>query len=183
LFSTPRYHTAAARGIVYWTALAVTLATLVAAGPSNAQDLVPVRVIVRKFPQGFCPIPDLGVQFTAISNKVTVEFSANTSYLGTPIEQSIDNLCIADAFQVQTNLDECSTCPSFESDPVSMFLFNNFDPNGQVITWLERFDTDPAGRGWDMTHGAIYDPTPKDPPPCGDASGGSLRLVNVGPCA
>ena len=180
MISTPRHRTAAARALVCWTALAVTLAAILAASVSSAQDLVPIRTIVRKFPQSFCPIPDLGVQFTAISNKVTVEFSANTSYLGTPIEQSIDDLCIADAFQVQTNIALCSSCESFEGDTVSMFLFNNFDPSGQVITWLERFDTDPVGRGWDMTHGAIYDPTDYGGA-CNDP--GSLRLVNNGPCA
>jgi FlgD Ig-like domain len=167
---------------------AVTLATLGAAGQSSAQDLVPVRVIVRKFPNGFCPIPDIGVQFTAISNKVTVEFSANTSYLGTPVEIGLDNLCIADASQVTGNRGQCLNCESYANDtggdpiPVDMFLFDNFDPNGQVITWLEKFDTNPAGRGWDMTHGAVFSAdTSAD---CGgNPTGGSLKLVSVGPCA
>src|SRR5207344_2368208 len=102
---------------------------------------------------------------------------------GTPIEQGIDDLCIADASQVTSNTGPCSNCPSFSNpdgtqDPVSMFQFDNFDPNGQVITWLERFDTNPAGRGWDMTHGAVFSAdTSAD---CGGSpTGGSLRLVSV----
>ncbi len=162
-------------------------ATLGVSGGAAAQELIPPRKIIRTFPTDFCPMPEM-LTFTTLSTNVTLEFAANLGPEGV-YDTHIDNLCIADAFQVATNSGQCSDCPElFDNQgahPVDAFFFDYFNPEGSIITWLERFDSDPASRGWDLARGATYDATSsavRDPGSVTDFSGGSLRLAGTPTC-
>ena len=157
--------------------------------PALAQDLVQPKKIIRVFPNGFCPVPDLGIEFTAISTKVQLEFAANISFAGHALEQRIDNLCIADAFQTVSNSAQCGICSSYSGNDTSYaapaFFFDSFGSAGPIEVWLEKFDQDPAGRGWDLTHGVSWDDKTAPNHACGapDDTTGSGSLVFGGPAA
>jgi hypothetical protein len=156
-------------------------------GVAAAQELIAPKKIIRQFPTDFCPMPE-GITFTTLSTNVTLEFAANLGP-GGGYDTHIDNLCIADAFQVATNSGQCSDCPELfdneGSHPVEAFFFDYFNPDGSVISWLERFDSNPASRGWDLTRGATWNSTysaVRDPGSVSDFSGGSLRLAGTPAC-
>ena len=64
------------------------------------------------------------------------------------------------------------------------FFFDSFGSAGPIEVWLEKFDQDPAGRGWDLTHGVSWDDKTAPNHACGapdDTTGsGSLRVRRAG---
>ncbi len=153
----------------------------------RAQDVLPPKTLVRRFPQGFyCPLP-VAVTFTAPATPITITFTA-TVYVddghGVPTwtAQSIDNVTLAASSVVTPNIAPPPAGSSLEScyigDPLPTPYFH-FNRAGLAIDLLERFDTNPAGRGWDLAHGGYFNTARsalRNVETATDATGGSLGI-------
>ena len=146
----------------------------VAATPVHSQELLTPKVIKRPFPQGlFCPLP-IDLPFIANGSTAILRFSTTTvnyhddnQNADTWSEQSIDNIAVSTDATYQAHLvplgpntDQCYIPPG----PLltSVFAFQSAGP----LPWLDTFTTDPALGGWDVTHGAYWNPVitaPNDP--------------------
>ena len=181
-------------------ALALALSAVIPAAAFAGGDIIPPKNLGRKFPVGlFCPLP-VSVSFTSPVSSVIVYFDAQVFIDGgggTPAwtGQLIDNISLATTAQVAANSgpasgDDCDNGSHTncyfefpEEPPPSYFFFNR---PGLTPALVERFDTDPTGRGWDLSHGAYFIDAltpafssvsaPRVPEGCGDATGGSLGL-------
>jgi hypothetical protein len=158
----------AAAFLVFLAGLAVTLAP----AKGLAQELIQPRVKDRKFPSGlFCPIPIDG-SFVADGPAAIIRFSTNVyrDAGGGTLEwtrQFLDNICVAPLAVYNANLGPpggySDPCYSGEDIP-DRFYFQN----AGALPLLETFDTEPTPRGWDLSHGAYWDPTsgaPNSPGP------------------
>jgi hypothetical protein len=168
------------------SAVALLAAALVQPTPSAAEDLLPPKVLVRKFPQGqFCALP-VSITFTAPSSPVVVTFTAlqfaeDGSGVLTFTDQAIDNVTLASSAQVAANFfgaplgTNSQNC--YNEDPVSYFYFNT---PGLTLDLLELFDDDPSARGWHLLDGGVFLPGRSAPRDVGqdeiDETGGSLGL-------
>src|SRR5262245_28350022 len=141
---------------------------LASLGPTVArsQELITPRVKDRKFPQGlFCPI-NLDLAFTANGPSATIRFStANVFFFNTDFsevqwtQQALDNICVAPLKVYNAHLVDpesySSECYVGELVP-KRFAFQD----AGVLPLKDTFDsngTDPATRGWDLSHGAYWD--------------------------
>jgi hypothetical protein len=170
-----------------WIASALTIAAFAALAlplAAPAQDLIQPKKLDRRFPAfKFCPLP-VSADFVADGPVATLQFKGNVfaagpfgpQYCG----QRIDNVAIcstsdyAPNFGFPPQFSPSSSC--YTDNHVGSFYFNR---GGLALPLLEIFDTDPTARGWDMTHGALYDPDesgPRDPEADADFTGGSLLL-------
>jgi hypothetical protein len=157
-------------------------------GPSRADDeLLPATPLTRKFPQGqFCALP-LTLAFRANGPMATIHFVANVfTDDGSPTlvwtQQFIDNVVVATAEDYAANFgppppsSNSEFCYIGDPEPTPYFYFNRA---GLVLPLKELFDTDPAGRGWDLSAGAYWNETntgPRNPEADDDYTGGSLGL-------
>lgn len=146
-----------------------------------AQDVVilPPRPLDRKFPTGFCPF-EFTLTFVPTTTTATLRFWANVSAANGPTQQGIDNICVVKETVYNSNKGTCSACPRYIGPPdipVEAFFFNR---SGLDIAFLERFDTDPIGRGWNTGEGAWWNDlqsAPANPEaPGGTNPPGFLRL-------
>jgi hypothetical protein len=146
----------------------------VTAVPLHAQDelLVP-KVIKRPFPQGvYCPLP-FDMVFTANATSAVLRISTTTVNFsddnnnGDPAwsDQRLDNICVSPDKAYNANLGtylyDCYY-PHPEARLTSVFEFQN----AGALPLKETFTSDPAVSGWDVTHGAYWNPTstaPNDP--------------------
>ena len=169
--------------------LSLLLAALAAPGASRADEVIPDKILVRKFPQGqFCALP-ISITFTAPAEQVMVKFAAlefvdDGSGTLTWTEQAIDNVSIATTAQVVANFapppagSNSEFCYNGDPQPVSYFHFNRA---GLTLVLLERFDTDPSARGWDLSAGGYFktgigNTAPRDVENEADFTGGSLGI-------
>jgi hypothetical protein len=151
---------------------------------ARAQELIPPRVIIRRFPQGtFCALP-VSITFTAPATPVTITFSAKQWISdGSQLQwtdQAIDNVSVALSSVVAANIaGPFGTC--YDQNLVTYF---GFDLPGATSTFLDLFDTDPAPRGWTGSaltsfvaggRTALRNPD-HDDQTSDDISGGCLRL-------
>lgn len=166
----------------------LALAAVAAPRPAAAQDeLIPAKVLVRKFPSGtFCALP-VSLSFTSPVNAVIVTFTAQewvddgTGTL-TWTQQLLDNITVSPTADVTPNYlpppagSNEEFCYIGDPQPTPYYRFNRA---GLELDLLERFDDDPTARGWDMTHGAYFDAghtAPRDVENLTDDTGGSLGL-------
>jgi len=158
--------------------------------PARADDLIPVQVIIRRFPQGlFCALP-ITMTFTAPATPVTVTFKAvqwvsDGSQLQWT-DQAIDNFTVAKTSVVAANFGVPPVGSTWETcydrplgDPPTSYF--HFDNPGLEIAQLELFDTDPAPRGWSgspLTSFVAGRTAPRAPDnlQSPDVNGGCLRL-------
>lgn len=151
-----------------------------------AQDLIEPKRLDRRFPAFlFCPLP-VSATFTADGVMATLQFKGNifaagpfgTQYCG----QRIDGIAVcatgdfAPNFGFPPSDGDHFVASCYTGNHVGAFFYNRA---GLTLPLLEQFDTDPTGRGWDMAHGAEFDPTttgPRNPETNTDYSGGSLLL-------
>jgi hypothetical protein len=169
--------------------IAASIALSFAGAPpsAHADDLVPAKVLVRKFPQGvFCALP-ISMSFTAPSTPVTITFTAaewvDDGAGGLAwTQQLIDNVSVSPTAQVAANFDPPPAGSNWEfcyiGDPLPTPYYH-FNRSGLELDLLERFDTNPAARGWGLAAGGYYVPAssaPRNVEDCTDATGGSLGL-------
>jgi hypothetical protein len=156
--------------------------------PAAAQgELVIIRPLIRKFPEGYCPFP-IEMEFTAPASTVTIHAIANTYVFSgaTPIytNQAIDNIFLtthADYLaHLVPNNDSYQFCYQDVQVP-NIFLFDQL-PGGTAKV-AETFASNASN--WDLSQGAYFDATrsadndPSNPdaaPPPHDNSGGCLGL-------
>ncbi len=165
------------------------LALLVCATSARAQedDVIPPRVIVRQFPQGqFCALP-VTISFIAPLTPIKVTFTAlqfadNGSGQLQWTDQAIDNITLATTTQVTANTEgpplngNSENCYIGDPQPTPYFHFNRA---GLTLDLLERFDSDPSARGWDLADGAAFvndRSAPRDVETDSDVSFGSVVL-------
>jgi hypothetical protein len=176
-----------ARSLLSITLLASVVA-LGSAAPASAQDdLIIPKVLVRRFPQGqFCALP-VSISFIAPTTNVIVTFTAtefvdNGSGTLTWTEQSIDNVSVATSAQVVANTEgppassSSENCYIGDPSPTTYFHFNRA---GLTLALLERFDTDPASRGWTLSPRSRFvsgRSGPRNVETDQDLTGGSLAL-------
>jgi len=152
-----------------------------------AEDLIEPKVLVRKFPQGqFCALP-VSISFVAPLEPVTVTFTAlqwvdDGSGTLQWTAQLLDNVTVAPTAQVAPNTlaplpgSNSEFCYSGDPQPTPYFRFNRA---GLDLRLLERFDTDPAARGWFLGDGGFFvadETAARDVETETDFTGGSLRL-------
>jgi hypothetical protein len=163
------------------------LALAAAPAPTRADEVIPPKVLTRKFPQNtFCALP-VQISFTAPGTPVAVTFTAiqfvddgSGQFVFT--DQAIDNVTVATTAQVAANTDppppfsQAENCYIGDPEPVSYFHFNR---PGLTFDLLERFDDDPAARGWDLSQGGWFvagRSAPRDVETVTDINGGSVVL-------
>ncbi|NOT34398.1 MAG: hypothetical protein HOP12_09535, partial [Candidatus Eisenbacteria bacterium] len=147
-----------------WFVVSLLALAFVAPGRSSADELLPPKVLVRKFPAGqFCALP-VSITFTAPSTPIVVKFTAavwvQDDALGlTWTEQLIDNVSLATTSQVAANtsgppeFSNSENCYVGDLSPTTYFHFN---ASGLSIDLLELFDSNPTARGWDLAAGGYY---------------------------
>lgn len=169
--------------------LACALALPALAPPAAADgEVLPPRPIDRRFPQGqFCALP-VDIEFTAPGATVRIVFEAkrfvldpnDNSYHWT--EQHLDNVAVSAAADYDANFgpppDGSNSQNCYIGDPApTPYFYDN--RAGLALPLLERFDTDPAARGWDLGRGAAFDAfygAPRNVEFETDYTGGSLAL-------
>lgn len=169
------------------SAFLLALPLLLAPAAVRAQDVLPPKTLVRHFPQGlYCPLP-VAVTFTAPASPITITFTATVFVddghgVPTWTAQSIDNVTLAASSVVTPNVAPppagsiAEACYVGDPQPTPYFHFNR---TGLAIDLLERFDTNPSGRGWDLAHGGYFNTVRsafRDVENTVDASGGSLGI-------
>jgi hypothetical protein len=146
--------------------------------------LLPPRPIDRKFPAGvFCPLP-VTLTFTANSPVATIhyvaEVYADSGGTIAPTRQSIDNVFVLLESDYQAHLQPQTYGGCYLNAEVDTFFqFQDVPPTSFIFE--EYFDTDPASRGWDLSSGAVWQPTysgPNDMDNVGNTSGGSLGFTD-----
>ena len=145
----------------------LALLLIVGAAPAFAQDdLVVKKPVDRRFPQGqFCGLP-IDFEFTSPGTSVRVVFEARVFVFDANdnqfhwTEQAIDNVTLCDATTFDAHAHPApegsasELCYIDPGPPNVPFLY--FNDAGIVTQLKELFDTDPTGRGWDMTHGGSF---------------------------
>lgn len=166
----------------------LVLAEFAAPALARAQtEVIPPKVLVRKFPQGtFCALP-ISLSFTAPVDPVIVTFTARQWVDGgsnglTWTQQLLDNVTVSPTSQVVPNIVAPPAGSSAENcyigDPLPTPYFH-FNRPGLELDLLERFDTSPAARGWLMTAGAYFvsnRTAARNVETMTDVTGGSLGL-------
>lgn len=153
----------------------------------HADEVIPPRVLIRKFPQGqFCALP-VDITFIAPATPVIVTFTAlqyvpDFSNVLTWTGQSIDNVTLATTTQFAAAFDgppvggSSENCYIGDPQPTPYFHFNRA---GVVSLLLERFDDNPIPRGWDLGPGSSFSTSssaPRDVETDSDLTGGSVAL-------
>lgn len=178
-----------------FTRLFAIAGLVLVAAPCAASDVVIVDVapLVRKFPEGFCPLP-ISVPFTPSGTQVTIHFAADVyvpnSFGPEPTytDQAIDNIAVVPsavhAAHSRANTGRYEGCYLDDSDPEvdnavpSIFMF---DEGIGPVPLLDLFTS--GAPGWDVSQDCFYDPglsahnNPSGSTP--NSTGGSLRLGTV----
>jgi hypothetical protein len=177
----------APRALSRWLALG---GLLLVAAPSAASDIViaDVPILVRKFPEGFCPLP-VTVPFTPTSTTATIHFAADAYVLQNAVpvytEQAIDNIAVVPTTVHASHLTANNSFYEFCYIPpvgqvAQLFMIDANDLGS--VPLIERFAS--GASGWDLSQDCYFDISLSaygdlSVSPHTDNTGGSLRLGTV----
>jgi len=160
---------------------------LLVAGPSAASDVViaDVPILVRKFPEGFCPLP-VTVAFTPSSTTATIHFAADAYVLESAVpvytDQAIDNIAVVPstvyASHLRANDSQYEFCYIPPVGQVAQLFKIDANDLGSVPL-IEQFGSGAAG--WDLSQDCSFDNSSSayndlSASPHTDQTGGCLRL-------